>query len=63
MEHEQREREWLEGELRAQYEAAESSEQEMMNLQTFVRNLHSLVEEKTRVIEVQKVLGCVCVCV
>ncbi|XP_069977043.1 cilia- and flagella-associated protein 58 isoform X1 [Penaeus vannamei] len=54
VEHEQREREWLEGELRAQYEAAESSEQEMMNLQTFVRNLHSLVEEKTRVIEVQK---------
>ncbi|XP_042875879.1 cilia- and flagella-associated protein 58-like isoform X2 [Penaeus japonicus] len=54
VEHEQREREWLEGELRAQYEAAENSEQEMMNLQTFVRNLHSLVEEKTRVIEVQK---------
>nr|XP_053642509.1 paramyosin-like [Cherax quadricarinatus] len=54
VEKEQREREWLEGELRAQYEAAEGLEKEMTNLQTFVRNLHALVEEKTNTLDMQK---------
>ncbi|XP_050699121.1 cilia- and flagella-associated protein 58-like [Eriocheir sinensis] len=54
VEKEQREREWLEGELRAQYEAAEGTDQEMTNLQTFVRKLHALVEEKTKSLETQK---------
>ncbi|XP_042228558.1 cilia- and flagella-associated protein 58-like [Homarus americanus] len=54
VEKEQREREWLEGELRAQYEAAEGLEQEMTNLQTFVRNLHTLVEDKSKTLEAQK---------
>ncbi|XP_045623361.2 cilia- and flagella-associated protein 58 [Procambarus clarkii] len=54
VEKEQREREWLEGELRAQYEAAASLEKEMTNLQTFVRNLHALVEEKTKTLDMQK---------
>lgn len=57
MEKEQREREWLEGELRAQYEAAEGTDQEMTNLQTFVRKLHALVEDKTKSLETQKVLS------
>lgn len=57
MEKEQREREWLEGELRAQYEAAEGTDQEMTNLQTFVRKLHALVEDKTKALETQKVLS------
>ncbi|XP_071514449.1 cilia- and flagella-associated protein 58-like, partial [Panulirus ornatus] len=54
VEKEQREREWLEGELRAQYEAAEGLEKEMTNLQTFVRNLHTLVEEKSKALNMQK---------
>ncbi|KAK8401817.1 hypothetical protein O3P69_001130 [Scylla paramamosain] len=54
VEKEQREREWLEGELRAQYEAAEGTDQEMTNLQTFVRKLHALVEDKTKALDTQK---------
>ena len=57
VEKEQREREWLEGELRAQYEAAEGTDQEMTNLQTFVRKLHALVEDKTKALDTQKVLS------
>ncbi|MPC17815.1 hypothetical protein E2C01_010681 [Portunus trituberculatus] len=56
VEKEQKEREWLEGELRAQYEAAEGTDQEMTNLQTFVRKLHALVEDKTKTLDTQKVL-------
>ncbi|KAK3882444.1 hypothetical protein Pcinc_013179 [Petrolisthes cinctipes] len=54
VEKEQKEREWLEGELRAQYEAAEGTDQEMLNLQTFVRKLHTLVEDKTKILDTQK---------
>ncbi|CAL4082347.1 unnamed protein product, partial [Meganyctiphanes norvegica] len=53
-ESEVREREWLEGELRAQYEAAETTEKEMQNLQNFVRKLHDLVEEKGNSLNLQK---------
>lgn len=55
VEKELKEREWLEGELRAQYEAAEGTDQEMLNLQTFVRKLHTLVEDKTKALDTQKV--------
>ncbi|KAK4301689.1 hypothetical protein Pmani_026183 [Petrolisthes manimaculis] len=54
VEKEHKEREWLEGELRAQYEAAEGTDQEMLNLQTFVRKLHTLVEDKTKILDTQK---------
>lgn len=57
VEKEQQEREWLEGELRAQYEAAEGTDHEMSNLQTFVRKLHTLVEDKSKALEMQKVYG------
>lgn len=49
----------MEGELRAQYEAAEGTDQEMTNLQTFVRKLHALVEDKTKALDTQKVLSAV----
>ena len=55
MEHERREREWLEGELRAQYEASKLTEKEMHNLQNFVKKLHQLLEEKGKALQQQKV--------
>ncbi|XP_068227919.1 cilia- and flagella-associated protein 58-like [Palaemon carinicauda] len=51
---EQKEREWLEGELRAQYEAAESAEQETANLQTLLSHLETTVEDKTKLLDLQK---------
>ena len=55
MEHERKEREWLESELRAQYEASKVTEKEMQNLQNFVKKLHGLLEEKGKALTTQKV--------
>lgn len=55
MEYEKKEREWVERELRAQYEATTLTEKEMNNLQEFVKKLHNLLEDKGKTIEGQKV--------
>ncbi|XP_066988788.1 cilia- and flagella-associated protein 58-like [Macrobrachium rosenbergii] len=54
VEREQKEREWLEGELRAQYEASESAEQETASLQAHLSELESTVEDKAQLLDQQK---------